>query len=64
MGGTLNTVNYKKGIIFLVSGIIALVVSQLLGESSEFYGFLLGYGYMATVGGVAGLGFLFVKTNN
>ncbi|WP_162055270.1 hypothetical protein [Pontibacter pamirensis] len=52
---------YNKGILFLVSGIIAIAASRILGESSEAYGFLIGYGYTAIVGGIAGLFIALVK---
>lgn len=48
-------VKYNKGMFILLSGIIAIVASQVIDESSEIYGFLIGYGYTAVMGGIAGL---------
>lgn len=52
---------FTKGISFLLSGIIALIASRLIGENSELYGFLIGYGFTATVGGIAVILIAFVR---
>lgn len=61
MEETNQPMKYNKGILFLLSGIIAIAASRVLGENSEVYGFLIGYGYTAIVGGIAGLLIAFVK---
>jgi len=50
-----NKMNYNKAILLLVSGIISITASILLGRESETYGFLIGYGYTALAGGLSGV---------
>jgi hypothetical protein len=52
---------YSKGFFILLSGIIALAGSYLLGADSKAYGFLIGFGYTATAGGIAGLLFSYIR---
>ncbi|MBX0334104.1 hypothetical protein K3G39_12740 [Pontibacter sp. HSC-14F20] len=56
-----NKMNYTKAIILLVSGILAIAASRWLGAESGAYGFLIGYGYAALVGGVLGIGYSYFK---
>ncbi|WP_188502218.1 hypothetical protein [Pontibacter amylolyticus] len=56
-----NKMNYTKAILLIVSGIISIVASLWLGAGSETYGFLIGYGYTALVGGVLGMGYSYFK---
>lgn len=56
-----NKMNYTKAILLLVSGILSVTASILLGRESEAYGFLIGYGYTALAGGVWGLAYTYLK---
>ncbi|WP_299819779.1 hypothetical protein [uncultured Pontibacter sp.] len=56
-----NRMNYPKAILFLVSGIVAIVASFLLGAESKAYGFLVGYGYSALPVGLAVIFFNYFK---
>ena len=56
-----NRMNYTKAILLLVSGIISVTASILLGSESKAYGFLIGYGYAAVAGGVWGVVYTYLK---
>ena len=53
--------NYTKAILLLVSGIISITASILLGSESEAYGFMIGYGYAAVAGGIWGVAYTYLK---
>ena len=54
-----NRMNYTKGIIFLISGILSLATTHL--TENEFSGFLTGFGYTAVAGGTLGIVYTFFK---
>ncbi|WP_276498930.1 hypothetical protein [Pontibacter litorisediminis] len=57
-----NNINYTKATLLLVSGMLAVAASLFLGQESEGYGFLVGYGYTAVAGGLAGMLYSYLKT--
>lgn len=59
MGAATKVMKYSKVIIILLTGLIALSASFILGADSGAYGFLIGYGYTATIGGMAGILFAY-----
>lgn len=46
-----NKMNYRKAILFLLSGMATVAIALVVGSESKAYGFLTGYGYTATTGG-------------
>lgn len=57
-----STINYKKAILFLVSGVMAIAVSVVVGSDSKSYGFFTGFGYTAVAGGFMGILYCYLKS--
>lgn len=53
--------NYTKATLLLVTGIISVIASIVLGAGSMLYGFLIGYGYTALAGGLGGMLYTYLK---
>ena len=60
----MNRMSYTKAILIFVSGIISVAASLFLVTEGEGYGFLIGYGYTALAGGLAGILYSYFKKQN